>query len=269
MKRNFAVMAAACFLVATALQAREILPSDLKALPSVDVVFLGEVHDNPAHHEHQVAALLAIKPKAVVFEMLTAEIAKKVTPELLGNKDKLDAALDWANSGWPSFDMYFPVFVASAEAAIYGAQVPRDAAIAAAMGGDVAASFGARAQEFGLLEDLPAEQQAEREAMQLASHCNALPEEMLPGMVLAQRMRDAALARAATEALEATGGPVAVITGNGHARTDWGAAALMGEGVSVLSVGQFENAAEGPQPFDLWLVTEAAERDDPCAAFSK
>jgi hypothetical protein len=37
--------------------------------------------------------------------------------------------------------------------------------------------------------------------------------------------------------------------------------------VRVLTVGQFEDAAEAAPPFDLWLVTEAVERGDPCEAF--
>jgi uncharacterized iron-regulated protein len=93
---------------------------------------------------------------------------------------------------------------------------------------------------------------------------------MLPGMVLAQRVRDAALARAALSALDETGGPVAVITGNGHARNDWGMPAklaLAAPGVPVLSVGQLEASPDGDAPYDLWLVTPEAERPDPCAAF--
>ena len=76
---------------------------------------------------------------------------------------------------------------------------------------------------FGLDAALDPEEQATREAGQMAAHCDALPDHVLPGMVEAQRLRDAALSRAIVAAiLETDGGPVAVITGNGHARTDWG-----------------------------------------------
>ncbi|SFK82528.1 ChaN family lipoprotein [Shimia haliotis] len=267
MKRSLAAMATALCVVPLLAWSEEISPAALGALPEAQVVFLGEVHDNVYHHEHQALALRSLRPSAVVFEMLTPEMAAKVTPDLLGNQDALAATLDWAQSGWPDFSVYYPVFEASAGAEIYGAQVPREDARAAVMGSDVGAVFGPRAEEFGLLAPLPEAQQTEREAKQMRAHCDALPADMLPGMVLAQRLRDAALARAATQALEATGGPVAVITGNGHARTDWGAAALMGSGVTVLSIGQFEATPERSQPFDLWLVTDAVDREDPCAAF--
>ncbi len=269
MKTIFAVTAAVFLFVTPDAEAREISTKDLGDLPNAQVVFLGEVHDNPAHHNNQRTALEALHPKAVVYEMLTPEMAAKVTPEASLDENVLGELLNWADGGWPDFAMYFPLFKVTSGAEVYGAQVSRNAAREAVMGGDVAAVLGPDAADFGLTNALPEDQQAEREAKQLAAHCDALPVEMLPGMVLAQRLRDATLARAATEALAATGGPVAVITGNGHARTDWGTAALMPEGVTVLSVGQFEAAPEGAQPFDLWVVTEPAERDDPCAAFSK
>jgi uncharacterized iron-regulated protein len=63
---------------------------------------------------------------------------------------------------------------------------------------------------------------------------------------------------------------VIVITGNGHARADWGVPRMIAAAdpeVRVLTVGQFEEAAEARPPFDLWLVTEAVARGDPCEAF--
>ena len=77
-------------------------------------------------------------------------------------------------------------------------------------------------------------------------------------------------ARAVVQAMDATGGPVAVITGNGHARKDWGVPAVLAVAapdLSVLSLGQFEAAPEGAAPYDLHLVTAPADRDDPCEAF--
>ena len=112
---------------------------------------------------------------------------------------------------------------------------------------------------------------AEREALQMAAHCNALPESMLAGMVMGQRLRDAALARAVVQAFQVSGGPVAVITGNGHARKDWGIPAALDQAapaLSILSIGQFETTPQGNAPYDLYLVTDPAERDDPCKAFN-
>lgn len=241
----------------------------LERAAGADVLLLGEVHDNPAHHAFQAAVVDAAGPGAIVFEMLTAAEAARVTPDLAGNADALASALNWAESGWPDFSMYYPLLARAATVPIYGAEVPRDVARRAFAEG-AAGAFGAGAARFGLTEPLSTEEQAIREDEQQAAHCNALPEEVLPGFVAAQRLRDAMLAAAALEALEAHGAPVVVITGNGHARRDRGVPALLAAAapeVSVIALGQFEAPPEGEVPFDAWTVADPVERTDPCAAF--
>ena len=86
----------------------------------------------------------------------------------------------------------------------------------------------------------------------------------------AQRFRDAAFGAVVVQAFAETGGPVVLIAGNGHARTDWGVPAILAAGapnLSVLVVGFIETPAQAEQPFDLWVVTEPAIREDPCLAF--
>ncbi|WP_372837353.1 ChaN family lipoprotein, partial [Puniceibacterium confluentis] len=89
-----------------------------------EVVFLGEYHDNPYHHARQAELVARIAPRALVFEMLTQDQAARITPDLLANPAALEAALAWADSGWPDFSMYYPIFVA-AHARVYGAALPR------------------------------------------------------------------------------------------------------------------------------------------------
>ncbi len=235
---------------------------------AAEVVFLGERHDNPHHHAWQADQVAEIAPRAVVFEMLTADHAAQVTPDLVARQDDLQAALEWEDRGWPDFAMYYPIFAAAPQARVYGAAVPREAARAAMF--DVVGAFGGDAARFGLADPLPAPQQAEREAMQQAAHCNALPEEMLPMMVSVQRLRDAELARVAEKALRDTGGPVVVITGNGHARTDWGAPAalrLAAPDIPVRALGAGELDAPPAGIFDATVTFPAVERGDPCEAF--
>ena len=149
---------------------------------------LGEYHDNPSHHQIQADLAARLQPRALVFEMLTAAQAKLAAGVSHGDMQALEIALGWQGSGWSSFEHYFPIFAAAPEAA-----------------------------RFGLAEPLPEHEQTARQAVQMAAHCDALPVQMLPGMVDIQRLRDGRLAQSALN-----GGPVAVITGNGHARTDWG-----------------------------------------------
>lgn len=239
-------------------------------LPTADILFIGEQHDNPHHHAAQARYVTEIKPAALVFEMISPAHAASVEPAHRLDPDKLEALLEWETSGWPDFDMYFPIFAAAPEAQIYGASVSREQLRAVVMGEAADGIVGELVARFGLNMPLAPEQQAAREAMQRESHCNALPEDLLPGMVDAQRVRDAALAQAALNALDQTGGPVVVITGNGHARTDWGApflVTLAEPEVSVHAIGQGEAGAPPPGVFSSVEDQPSVVRDDPCAAF--
>uniref|UniRef100_UPI003EBB2B3B ChaN family lipoprotein n=1 Tax=Primorskyibacter sedentarius TaxID=745311 RepID=UPI003EBB2B3B len=206
----------------------------------------------------------------VVFEMLTDEQAARVSPQLLSDREALQARLDWDASGWPDFAIYYPIFAALGEARVYGAAVSRQKAREASA--DVIGAFGPDAPRFGLDRPLPEDQQTAREAAQMSAHCDALPSEMLPMMVAIQRLRDARLAQVALQALGETGGPVAVVTGNGHARKDWGAPALLSlaaPDVTVWALGQGEGDDPPLGEFDALRSAPAPEREDPCAAFAK
>jgi len=234
-----------------------------------DIYFLGEVHDNPAHHLVQAEAVAEIRPAAIVFEMLTPEAAGKVRDDLLDDPLALGAALDWEASGWPDFAMYAAIFAAGRGATFYGAEVPRDAA-RAAMAIGVAQSFGDEAEAYGLTQPLDAEELAQRLNLQMDAHCGAMPLEMLPMMVDLQRLRDAEIARAAIAAYDETGGPVVVITGNGHARPDWGAPAYVARvrpELGLFALGQSEAGAAPDGGFDGLADAAPVAREDPCAAF--
>ena len=258
--------------LAAPLHAGQILERDLAQLPILhpaEVIVFGEVHDNPAHHLNQSVVVRRYAPRALVFEMLTPEQAAGFRPDLVADADALAAALDWEAGGWPDFALYFPIFFAGQAAAIYGGALPYEQ-VRRAVSGGAAAAFGADAPLYGLDEALPPDEEAARQADQQAAHCGALPPEMLAGMVEAQRLRDAGLARAVLQALAEVGGPVVVIAGTGHARRDWGVPAALARaapGLSVLSIGQLEADPGADAPFDLWLVTEPAPREDPCAVF--
>jgi len=255
--------------VSVSAQSRQIDASELNELPIADVVILGEVHDNPEHHAHQALAVGAIGAKALVFEMLTNAQALQARPDVMGSAETLGTALGWADGGWPDFDMYYPIFTSVDAPVIFGGALRREVVRQAVKDG-AAGGLGGAAALFGLNNALDDHEQVAREAGQMAAHCDALPVDMLSGMVEAQRLRDAALAQAVIAAMAETGGPVAVITGNGHTRKDWGvphALGLAAPELSVLTVGQFEAMPEDAVPYDLWLVTDPVERDDPCAAF--
>ncbi|WP_424927409.1 ChaN family lipoprotein [Amaricoccus tamworthensis] len=237
------------------------------------IVVLGEVHDNPGHHENQARIVEELQPGALVFEMIDQEDEDLVNDlrKAGAGRAKLAEALDWENSGWPDFDYYAAILEAAPFARVFGAgQSPEDIRTAATEG--AAKAFGVHSATYGLEQPFSEADQKLRELEMMESHCNALPEVMLPGMVEVQRFRDAGLADAALWARNHVGedGRVVVITGSGHADARFGAPALMRLAepeVSVLTLGQ----GEGPQPedreFDAWMTAPAPDRDDPCDAF--
>ncbi len=236
------ILLALAYLAGTAAKAED--------LPPADIYVLGEIHDDPDHHAEQARIVAALRPTAVVFEQLTDEQADRITPDTVRTAAVLGPLLDWDVSGWPDIAMYAPIMAAS-DAAIRGA---------AGAPGDLSA--------YGLNDALPPEEQAAREALQAAAHCDALPDELLPGFVARQRETDAQFAARTIAAFDETGGPVVLITGNGHARTDWGVPAAIARIRPELRVAALVQGPEGATPpADVTRRTDAVARPDPCAAF--
>jgi uncharacterized iron-regulated protein len=248
--------------------------AEVSVPPAAQIVVLGEIHDNAAHHAEQSRLVADLRPTAVVWEMIgTAQWAAAQGAERT-DAASLGAALEWDASGWPDFSMYHPIFLAAGPSAQHvPAAVPRDKLLKAMAEG---ARATLAAQPEGVfdpalaLPPLTAEDQAAREAEQAAAHCNALPADLLPGMVEAQRLRDATMAAAALRALADFGPPVVIITGSGHARTDVGIPRVIRAArpeIPVWSLGQLEEDPGPEAPFDAVNVTAPTPREDPCAAF--
>ncbi len=251
------------------------LAAFVEAARSAEIVVLGEIHDNPEHHRNQAEIVRALQPAALVFEMIPQELedAANALRAEDASREEIEVALDWEARGWPDFDLYAPILEAAPGARIFGAEQQREA-IGQAMEEGAAVAFGPDATKYGLDRELDPAEQALREAMMMASHCDALPEEMLPGMVEVQRLRDASLADAALWARTMTGaeGQVVVITGSGHADRERGMPAkvtLADPEVPVIVLGQLEAAPEEADSgsFDMVMLAPPPDRDDPCEAF--
>ena len=240
---------------------------------AADIVVLGEIHDNPRHHAVQAEVVAALQPAALVFEMIPQAAEEEVNALRAqgAGRDAVAAALDWAGSDWPDFSYYWEILRSAPAARVFGAGQP-SADVRRAMMEGAAGAFGPGAAAYGLDRPLEPPEQAAREALQAAAHCDALSPDMLPGMVEAQRFRDAGLADAALRARAMTGdGRVVVITGSGHADKARGipaAIAIANPDVKVLSVGQFERPPSDAGDYDRILLAPAPERDDPCAGFA-
>jgi uncharacterized iron-regulated protein len=237
-------------------------------------VLLGEIHDNADHHRLQARLIARLaagpRPPAVVFEMLDRKHQEAIDAFLAGgmrDPDALAVRVGWAESGWPDFALYRPVFAAALDA---GLPILAAGLRAGVEDRDEGPEWQAR---FGLTEPLPPEQQFARIEEMFTSHCELIPREQLDAMVEMQRARDARMADALLRGAEARGRAV-LIAGAGHTLRAGVPALLERAGVAsgaILSVGFLEvdpqerriEQTEASE-FDLVVFTPAAEREDPC-----
>lgn len=235
-------------------------------------VLLGETHDNADHHRLQarfVASLGAeAGPPALVFEMLDAALQPEIDRFVSGDALDVDAfarLVGWADSGWPDFALYRPLFVAG-----LGARLP---ILAAGAGRGQREVDPELVRRFRLDQPLPPEEQRERIEEMFQGHCELLPREQLGPMVDMQRARDARFAEALLRGAERNGRAV-LIAGSGHVESHGVPRLLVAAGVppeEILSLGmlevdpELEDVSDGrASRFDVALFTPGAEREDPC-----
>lgn len=247
-------------------------------------VLLGERHDHRDHHAFQAWVLRRMieagRRPAVAFEMLDTSQAPALARHLAAaprDAAGLGDAVGWSTSGWPAWRLYQPIAstALSAGLPIVAANVPASTVRAVARG-DLSAVDPALIQRHAL--DRPVPEQGTLEAELRAAHCGALPETLIPGMVTAQRVRDAEMA----ERLVANQRDGAVLIGGvGHVRIDHGVPQALRRLVPqarVASVAFLEVADDwtapadyaarfdAPRlPFDFVWFTARADNVDRCA----
>jgi uncharacterized iron-regulated protein len=241
---------------------------------SADLVLLGEIHDNPAHHAARGALLEAnaARKPAVVFEQL-AWTGGPTAPPAAGESEEawLDAhGFDRKSWKWP---LHKPVVDAAlaVAASLWGSNLPRET-----LRPVVREGVGAGPSELArLATEVPLDSVARAAIDQelFEGHCGKLPAEMVPGMRAAQEVRDAAMTEAMLGA--SRGGPAWLIAGDGHVRMDMGVPRLLrrlAPEKQLLVVGFVERGTEEAKPgpsaarrYQILVVTPPAAREDPCA----
>lgn len=202
------------------------------------VILLGERHDHPEHHANQarwLEALAEAGPVAVVVEMIGLDQlgAIKALPQ---NAEEWASELDWAESGWPEFEMYAPIFEVIARY--------RLSVLAGTVGPPSGHGMQAHVAELeAQLETTPAPPPAVARALEAdvtAGHCDLLPAEMVPPMAEVQWLKDAFMAAQLRTGL-AFAERVVLIAGNGHTQAASGVPVHLSElGDALLSVVQVE-----------------------------
>jgi len=240
-------------------------PPDFRA--EADVVIVGEVHGTPGHHARQAQIAAELQPATIVFEQISGSQTARLNGLMRTETDPvvIARALDWDNSGWPGFGFYYDIMRAAPNAQIIGGGAARSDVRLARQQGAAEALGTQQAARFGVDLPLPPSERAAREQAQVDAHCGAIPANLAAGFVEAQRYRDAVLAQTVLLARErVNGGTVLLITGNGHARVDYGVPALLSVAdptIDVFSIGQvgpgdttpFNDVHIGPLPSTIDL----------------
>lgn len=256
-------------------------------LEAARFVLLGETHDNPEHHRIQLALLDAMMADgarpALAMEQFDAEHqpaidaaqhASNVTPDALATAGGFD------RKGW-DWPLYEPLVAAAIRADVPLVAANLSRATARRMVAEGPGVLGTeRLARLGF-DAVWSEQKAQHLQREIVDgHCGHVPPNLLPGLINAQRARDAVIAEAL--APYAQRGAV-VILGTGHARKDIGVPLYLSHvapGADIVSVGLVEvesgrDAAElyaqdegGPPAFDYLWFTPRPQRQDPCSDIS-
>ena len=243
---------------------------------SVHFLLLGEVHDNAQIHEKRAEFLRKLladgKPTVVVFEQMGRDRNDAIAAAPREVEALIDAGgFDRKGWRWPLHKPVFDAALASG-ATIAGGNLERDKARALVREGE-----GAWPADLDALRSGSGWAEAQQKIMEKdidEGHCGALPQQMMPGMVLAQRGRDASMAKAMLRARASGAERVVLIAGNGHVRRDVAVPLyLRAAGVpdgEVRSIGYLEEGSGQPEAvYDEVVRTPAAQREDPCASLKK
>lgn len=256
------------------------------------LLLLGEKHDNADHHRLQARVLRAFartrgaQPPALVMEMLNpAQIAplRAHRRRLVNDVDGLRAILAWDRSGWPSWDIYRPLFAAAVadRMALKAGNLPRSEIRGIGRKGYDAVGDANTRDYLSAHPPSDTERAAIRQTI-IASHCGHTSKGMVSGMISIQRARDATMARALITAADASGAAV-LVAGTGHIRSDRGVPRFLqglDAGAPTLGIAFIEvrpgrdvagdyAAIYGAErlPFDIAWFTPAVDFEDPCVKF--
>ena len=243
----------------------------------VQIVYLGETHDNLYHHMDQARVLEAMLSNgarpALAFEML-AEGQQAAVDEAM--RDGADPAavgkrLTWVDRGWPDFQMYRPLFELARRYGLPVTAIDLDPQTVRRIAKEGLESLPS-AERDRLVSRLAPDSNREQGIARVieAAHCGLLPAGSVPAMVEAWHARNVTMARRILQALDRAP-QVAVIIGRGHQAPGGLADQIdtMRPGVRQLIVEFVEAGAEEPgrASADNRIVwpRPSVERLDPCA----
>lgn len=250
-------------------------------------VLLGEVHDNPVHHDLQLriiqASAAAGSPPALGMEQFDAGYQARIEQAQRAREPTAEAVADagaFDRPGW-NWRLYEPLVTAALHNRMPLLALNLSRADARRVAADGFGALGAgRAARLGLESVWSDARDAALRQILSDAHCGRLPEEHAARLIRAQRARDAVMA----EALSKHAGRAALaVLGNGHARRDLGVPLYLERldpGAAIVAIGLTEVEAQRIDPahyaapaagagaaaaYDFVWFTPRPQRKDPCA----
>jgi uncharacterized iron-regulated protein len=238
-----------------------------------EVVYLGELHDNPEHHAIQariLEALLAAGGRpAIAFEMVpeARQAALEAAVRGAAGPAEVDRELAWSAQGWPDFAMYWPLFELARVHALPVVATDLDPAVNRRISRDGLGAAGEDpARLRSALPDDPARDQAIARRIR-AAHCDRISESRAGRMLESWYARNVIIARRVSGAL-GQAPQVVVIIGRGHQSPGAVPDQLeaLRPGTRQLVVSLFEGQADEPwaATADVVWLTPARPHPDPC-----
>jgi uncharacterized iron-regulated protein len=243
------------------------------------VILLGETHDNAVQQALRLSALRQLiasgaRP-AIAFEQFDRDHQDDIDRARRERPRDARHLIERAagDPGW-NWDYYRPLveLALQYDLPIVAANLSRTEAMRVATNGWPAV-FDPGMRDQLKLDALPADLHDKQQDAVRTGHCNLLPAAQLAPLVQAQIARDIVIAHAIRPYFK-TG--VVLLAGNGHVRRDIGVPRwLPGDWrTATVSIGLLERDESGSSPtsaenFDAYVLTEPAERSDPCVALRK
>jgi uncharacterized iron-regulated protein len=230
-----------------------------------DYILLGELHDNPHHHEARGRLITAIASKkymAVVEYLPTGPLVQFSGSTL----QSLEQA-GFSPKAWP-WKLYEPLFEAIRVSGLplYGSNLDRSISKTIFSGGPIPAAMELDYQKSTLASD--AKHSLENDLID--GHCGKLPAQYLEPMFRVQRLTDISMAQVMMRH-----SPAILFAGNGHVRNDYGVPQVLRSlepSKKRVSVGFVEEGRRDPKAlaelaklYDFVWITPSIERADPCA----
>ena len=238
-------------------------------LRSADIVLLGELHDNPFHHQARGGFIprFANRKTTIVAEHLPA--GRRVTSTGETGSDLEAAGFNSDGWGWPLHQPLFESVLGSGYALV-GGNLPAGFSKELVAQGQAAMTLSmARSYGQSALPD-PARIQLEQDLID--GHCGKLPEKYMTPMKLVQRATDISMATALLAHR-----PAVLVAGNGHVRRDYGVSQVLSAlepSLKIKSIGFYERGTDREElikslagRYDFVWLTDKAQRSDPCEDF--